>query len=1043
MWFTVLGTLQVRAHRSDQEPIALGPPANRRLLAVLAANPGKAVRISTLVDALWPDGPPEHAVKTVQVYVYRLRRALGADRIVRDGGGYTLIVGPNEMDALAFEELVRSADSARTEGDTERSMARYEQALDLWGGEPFAEFPQLVAVAGQARRLSELGAGVLHRRAELRLDRDDPATVVPELSGLVATHPYHDGLRGLLMSALFRSGRRAEALEQYRQAHALFVEELGVEPGDGLRQLHQRILRDDPTLERRVSTEDTGGAEQRAPATMPGVDEDPVPAQLPPLLRSFSGRVSELAALIETDAPVVVVDGMPGVGKTALAGQAAHALVEQFPDGQLFVDLHGFAEGMAPDDPSAVLERMLAAIGVRSERVPPGLDDRAALWRAEVARRRLLVVLDNAGSEAQVRPLLPGPGSCRALVTSRRRMPGLDDAQPLSLSTLPEHDAIRLFVTAAGTAAGGGSSEELTRIVRLCGLLPLAVRLAAARLRSRPGWRLSDLLRGLSQEHSGASHLDTGERSVRGAFELSYRQLDPARRRLFRLLGLHPGGDSDAYAAAALTGWGYAEAQRGLEDLVDQHLLQTPAYGRYSFHDLLRSYAIEKARSEEDADGRDRARQRLYDYYLAAAGSAMEVYAPAEKHRWDTPPAVATAIPRPADRVEATAWLDAERANILALAGEQLPGTERHVTGFSMCLMRYFETGVHYVDARELHERALAAARAMGSVRREARAMNNLGGTFVVPGLHTEAESCFRRAVELGLAAEDLESAARSCINVANVLQLAGKLPEALEFATRAVEFFDTRVGDPTGTAAALGQRTLILNLLGRTDEAERTATRALDLARASGLTFEEGSALKTLGSARYAAGRFAEAFDCHRGAAAAYGRSGPVWMVALATSFAGDALHGMGRSDEALDWQRHALELATNAGNRLILTAPLCGLGEALTTSGHPGEALEHLNAALAISLEVALPYDEARIRRALGVAYHELRRPEEARHQLTEAYRIYRRLGVPAADAVWTTFRAPDQPAPVSDPVRDPVSSTASEPGSDPVRLSGAAGT
>jgi hypothetical protein len=468
---------------------------------------------------------------------------------------------------------------------------------------------------------------------------------VAELVDLTARHPLRESLWVRLLIVLGRSGCPAEALARYETVRTRIVEELGVDPGPELQQVYADLLVGrSPPLVGDVGPSHTanqspippflsvptwrstssGGSDDSVPAnidftsvrlrpddeTAPEVTHEvPVPRQLPGDLSTFTGRDVELtwlltAARLNADhvdntgnagndgvrfAPAILaIDGMPGVGKTALAVHAAHRLAGRYADGQLFVDLHGFTQGVAPIDPASALEQMLRGLGVPGERIPPDLDARAALYRTRLADRRMLIVLDNAVDEAQVGPLLPGSAGCLVLLTSRRRLTGIDDVQPLPVDALPLDDALGLFARVTGEEP---TSPTAVEIVELCGRLPLAIRIAAARLNSRPSWTAADLAGRLRDHRHRLSELDLGSRSVTAAVDLSYQQLTTAQRRMFRLLSLHPGADTDPYAAAALADTAVRDATRLLDDLTDAHLQQEPTPGRFRFHDLLRAHA--------------------------------------------------------------------------------------------------------------------------------------------------------------------------------------------------------------------------------------------------------------------------------------------------------------------------------------------------------------------------------------------------------------------------------------------------------------------
>ncbi len=580
----MLGALEVRAR--DNRPRKLGAAKQRTLLGVLLLNANRPVAVDRLVDALWPHGSPRTALVALRTYVSSLRQALGLGehpqlpRLSTVPGGYQMNCTAADLDLLAFEDLVREGRQALYDDQPAQAAERLRRALALWRGRPFEDVALDPDLRLELIRLEERKLAAQEAWLGTQLDLGHHEDVLTELDALVAENPLREMLWAQRMLALYRSGRRAEALRAYGDLRCHLVAELGVEPSPALQRLHVRIL--------------TGQAE--LPARVPR-GAAVVPRQLPGDVGAFTGRERELAELValatdRRDPPVTgAIDGMAGVGKTALVVHAAHRLAGSHPDGHLFADLHGYAQGVAPADPADVLDRFLRALGTPGEAVPHGLEARAALWRTLVTGRRVLVVLDNAHSEAQVAPLLPGTRECTVLITSRRRLAGLDDVRSISLGVLPPADAVALFARSTAPERLAGEPQALVaEIVELCGRLPLAIRIAAARLRHRPGWALHHLAERLRVRHA-LSELTAGQRSVSATIDLSYRALGPDQQRMFRVLGLHQGIDIDTYAAAALDHVPVALADRLLEDLLDANLLQQDVPGRYRFHELVRAHA--------------------------------------------------------------------------------------------------------------------------------------------------------------------------------------------------------------------------------------------------------------------------------------------------------------------------------------------------------------------------------------------------------------------------------------------------------------------
>ncbi|MBA2471488.1 MAG: AAA family ATPase [Pseudonocardiales bacterium] len=607
MDFEVLGPL--RARQGDQ-PIQLSAPMPRMLLGVLLTRANTPVPVDVLVDALWTGARDPRAAKKLQLHVHRLRRVLGdPGRLCFENGGYTLRVHPGELDAERFESAL--ADSTDIK-EPARAVGVLRTALQLWRGDPFSDITDLPLVRAEADRLTERRLAGLAQLYCAELACGHANAIIPELVELAAGHPMREQLQGLLMTALYQAGRQAEALEVYHRTRNALVEQLGLEPGNELQRLEHAILTGDPML--------------GAPTT-PFI----TPAQLPADITDFTGRraqlatVAHLAAAADRVATVLVaITGKAGVGKTTLAVRAAHRLRAHYPDGQLFVDLRGQTHPLTPAD---VLARFLRSLGVDRMAVPDDAEERAALYRSRLADRRLLIVLDNAECEAQLRPLLPGTPGCAVLVTSRTRLAGLTGARLVDLDIFEADQAVELLARLAGPRRVATEPAAAREIVRLCGSLPLALRVAGARLGSRRHWPLSRLQADLADERHRLDKLRLGDLDVRASLALSYESLDVMARRAFRLLGLLEVRDFAPWVAAAMLDVSQLRAEELVETLVDMHLLDVAGHGasgqlRYRFHDLLRVYARELASAQESEADRRAALDRAFGGWLAVAEGA-------------------------------------------------------------------------------------------------------------------------------------------------------------------------------------------------------------------------------------------------------------------------------------------------------------------------------------------------------------------------------------------------------------------------------------
>ncbi|GAA3486453.1 AfsR/SARP family transcriptional regulator [Streptomyces cremeus] len=618
MEFQVLGTLEAC---EDGVPVPLRGMRRQRLLALLLLHANRVVPLRVLVEELWED-PPHSARQQVHNAVRDLRRALaGASDValVTVDAGYRLQVPADAVDAHRFTDRVRAADAADREGRTGEAVRLLQDAVGLWRGEAWAgiDCPSVVAAA---IRLGEQRLAAVETLMELRLRLGESATLVGDLYELVAEHPLRENLRGSLMTALHRSGRQADALRVYEEARRFLTEELGLVPGPRLRRLHAEVLADescrgdaasgpDGPCAVGESTAEAGPGGSAGPDTPSGPAEHtasaPAPSGggncLPHSIADFTGRAGELARLDGMTAagrsaggtPVMVaIDGMGGVGKTTLAVRFAHRVAARYPDGQFYVDLRGYHPTQEPLPAREALGVLLRASGLEPVRIPEGLAERSALWRARLAGRRCLVVLDDAANSEHVAPLLPGVGDTLVLVTGRRRLTALDGALPLHLDVLPRADAETLFRRIAGERRTAPEPARTAQAVELCGRLPLAVRIAATRLRDRPAWTLADLIGRLSGTDGRIRFLRTADRDLMAVLRVSYERLPAAQRRLGRQLGLRPAPTCDVAQAAALTGLPDEEVERCFETLVEDNLVQEVAPARYALHRLLRDCAL-------------------------------------------------------------------------------------------------------------------------------------------------------------------------------------------------------------------------------------------------------------------------------------------------------------------------------------------------------------------------------------------------------------------------------------------------------------------
>jgi DNA-binding SARP family transcriptional activator len=990
VWLRLLGPVELW---NGDRRVDCGPAKQRSVLAVLAMEAGNVVSTPVLMDRIWDNDPPDSAASALYAYVNRLRKVLSGTpaTVVRRSGGYLLDIDPETVDVHRFRRLVSAA---RT------TASALDEALALWRGGPFDGatgrwFVETRQTLEEERRQAQLDRG------DAYLDDGRHAELIAPLREMLAEHGLEERPVAQLMVALYRSGRAGEALAEYRQARERLTTMVGQEPTAALRDLQQRILREDPALSR---------------STLRG------PSSLPPDLPGFVGRTDELSTLDEwADARTVVisaVDGTAGVGKTALAVHWAHRAASRFQGGILFANLRGYGPG-APADPPEVLDGFLVALGVAYESVPAGLDAKVALYRSIVHKRRMLIVLDNAASPTQVRPLLPGGSTSAVVVTSRTMLAGLvarDQARRICLDVLPHEDAIALLAEFVGLARVEAEPEAADELAALCVHLPVALCVAGERASAQPDRPLGDLVDELADRGRRLDLLDADgdpDTAVRAVFSWSYRSLPVAVARAFRLIGAHPGSDFDRYAVAALADTDEAEADRLLARLDSAHLVERGGSGRYRMHDLLRAYAVDVAAPEETHPGLT----RLLDLYLVASARAVDLLYPADAARRPTVDHDVRAVPSIEDSEAARAWLDLERANITAACVHAAAaGWTDRVVRLAVLMYRYLHIGGHTGDATAVFTAAVDAARGAGDARAEAEALIQLGLLQIDLGENERAEESLRRALWLAEAAcadgrsassraVEQRLAARALGNLSNVLERRGQLDEAIAALRRALHIFED-IGDRYGQAQAWGSIGIVLNVTGQYADALRCQQHALVIFRAVGDGPGEARTLSNLGCV-YQLQRLADpAADYHHQALALFQEQGDRKAVAGTLTFLGTVYQLQGRYAESIDHHRRALTLFREIGVRDGEARGLNGLGEALSVCGQFAEAIASHTEALAVAEATSMSQELARAHHGLATAWQATGQHDQARAHGETALRLYLELGAPQADEVRSTL-------------------------------------
>jgi DNA-binding SARP family transcriptional activator/tetratricopeptide (TPR) repeat protein len=899
--FRLLGSVETLI---DGQLVDLGHPRQRCVLVVLLIEANKLVSADQLMDRVWGADVPHRGRQTLYSYLSRLRRALApAHRvdIAPRSGGYVLSVDPMVVDLHRFHRL---AGQARSADEDDHALASLEQALGLWHGEPFTglDTPWLNEVRGtlQRQRLA-----LEMDRTDLLLRRGQHGNLVAELSARAAADPLDERLAGQLMLALYLSGRQVDALEHYRRLRRRLAQELGTDPGGALQQVHQRILNADPTL-------------TPPPPVVKTSMRVPIPRQLPAAPRLFTGREGELARLtavvdISSKGGVLVISaigGSGGIGKTWLAVRWAHQNIHRFPDGQLYVNLNGFAPTGEPLPPAAAARGFLEALGVDPSAIPMDPQARTGLYRSLMADRRMLIILDNARDTAQVIPLLPGDSACVVLVTSRNRLDGLvttHGATPLALDVLTDDQARQLLVRHVGEERVAAEPAAAAELLDRCAGLPLAIGILAARAATTPTLSMATLADELRDQSTRLDTISTGTSSgdlatnLREVFSGSFHALTADAARLFRLLGVAQLPDVGVAAAASLSAVPVGRVRGSIRELETAHLVQQHVSGRYRMHDLVRLYAYECAQRARD-EQRDHAAalQRLVDFYLHTAYAAARLLYPHLIPITLEPPVPGGEPEQLHDAAEARAWFETEYTCLTRM--EQLAAQR----GWDSAVWRLAWSSHIFRQRRGYHHdnvsawlAGVASADRVDSPNVQAIARLRLAQALGEIGRPEEAREHLRQGLTLAESAGDARVQARIHNALAHTWATQGNGREAILHATISFELTQT-LDNPRDLALMLGNLGWYQAQAGQYGDARASCEAALRLTRELSLRDGEGAILDSLG---YIA-------------------------------------HQTGELHDALRYYREALDLARDIGNAHSETDILEHLGETYAALHLPSEA-------------------------------------------------------------------------------------------------------
>jgi DNA-binding SARP family transcriptional activator/Tfp pilus assembly protein PilF len=1010
--FRLLGPFEVSF---EDRAVTVQRPRQRALLAYLALSASRLVTVDGLIEAIWGADAPTTARAQVQADVSAIRRAfreVGAPNPVSTGRGmYRVTIDPDSIDVADFSRHVLMARAAIDADDPQTSSQMLREALGLWRGPALADV--VAAYVDAARNgLDEQRLAVQEQVAYVDLLLGREADVAVELATLVRSYPLRERLCSQLMIALYRSGRQADALGVARWLRRHLADQHGLDPGPLIWQTEQMILRNDPGLNRAVAIPDRDDGLDLPPVGQeirPGTQAPPLPAQLPPRVPEFVGRLDQIACLDAllpddgtTQATTLVISalsGAGGIGKTTLAVWWAHRVAHRFPDGQLFADLSGFAAA-PPVRPLDVLGWFLSALGIPDDRIPVDEDSAAALYRSMLAGRRVLVVLDNAATAEQIRPLLPGEPRCLVLMTSRDRLSGLvatHGAHRLTLDVLREDEALDLLSRTAGADRVAAEPEAAADLARLCGYLPLALRIAAAQLNDVPDKALAVYVGSLVA--SGALHaLAIGEdrkASIHATITTSYARLTQEEQRIFRFLGVVPGPDVTIEAAAALAAQPVPAVESVLNRLVAVHLVDATGPNRYAMHDLVRQYAVDRFHHEHGGAERDWALTRLFAWYLQSTDAAVDLLRPTIVRLPRNQLSGALPTIRFSDAEHALEWLDAERPNLIAAVTSAVQSGPRSAAWLLADALRgYLFIRPSMIEWLTVARAGLAAAEAEGNVQGQAAAQLCLAEAFWVHGQYDDARDHYQWALALTERAGWSHGQAAALNNLANVFARTGQLPEAARQYRRALAI-RRGLRDSSGEALVLVNLGTIYHAMGQPQRAADHQRRAVKLYRPARVPHGEAMALTNLGSALHSLSRFAEAEEHLTRALVLAREMGDRGVEAETLRMLAAVCRDSGRLQMALQFADTAMGITSRTGDRRFEPDLLNTLGTIHGRSGRFASALDHHRRALFTSQQIGARGSEAEALIGMATSHTMLRDLDQARARGQDAISLAHKAG------------------------------------------------
>ncbi|MBB6122055.1 AfsR/SARP family transcriptional regulator [Nocardiopsis algeriensis] len=981
MEFGVLGPIAVW---SGGKPVPVGGPRQCCVLGALLVHVGREVTVDQLIDYLWSDHPPRTARSVIQVQISHLRRVL-PDTISTTSGGYAIHVDPDSVDLHRFRRLRRAAADA----EPEKALELLDRALACWRGVPFSGVGSEALEHSLVAPLRKERWSAVVAWATCALELGRYPDVVSRLTPLVGEDPLGERLHHLLITALWRDNERARALSVYEGFRSRLAEELGIDPGPELTALHGRILREDAEQVRELH-------ERTAEPGFRYVARSDLPRDLP----DFTGRREHLRALEEAaagedgHAKVCVITGAGGVGKTATAVRFGYEAAQRYPDGQLFLDLYGYTANKEPLDAFSALGALLRAVGVEPDAVPDSLDERAALWRATLMGRRALLVLDNAVSYAQVSPLLPSSPESLTLITTRNELPGLSGARFLSLGMFDERSALVLLGRVLGEERVRREERQAREIVRICGGLPLALRVVAARMLSRPRWSFAHVARRLGEQNRKFRELRVEGQSVESAIDLSYRSLNAQQRRVFLQLGLMIGKNLDLAGAAAMLDMTVEDADDVLQELVGVCLLDEPQGDVYQLHDLIRAFALDRSADVLGDREAEAARTRLAEYYLATAQRAAELLGPSVRDD----PGTAGPVHRTelSGREDAENWFSLHREN-LANTIDYFASRDSGDSAWRMAeaVWRFYAINGQMGLFVSSHERALQISDRQGNRRGRAVTLIGLGIAHYLSGRFDDSLDLLREAHDLLEEVGDERGVIRALSNLGMVYERLGRFGDSMA-AIRKVLDHAVETGNTKIEALQWSSLAVLHQTLGEYEDALECAEKALLRASEEELGEVRSVAKRVMGEAQTGLGRLDTAFRELKEALELTLRLRLVGHQIYVHNSLGIAHRAAGRWDEAVGAHTEALVLSERSGDRSGDAEILTDLGITHAAAGRHEEAAAALGEAYTVAVERAERYAVARAALALGSLPASVTPPDRAAALLREAEEIFADLGL-----------------------------------------------